>query len=119
MNLPLEKRLKKRAHVELAYLQDELVEIMYSLDPKIILHGGTAIWRCLGGNRFSEDLDFYGKETDRAEFLKAFESRGLQVEKLKSTDNLFFSKVTDGRSIARIEINFGINLTSPLLVGVR
>ena len=64
MIIPLHKRLRKRAHVELALLQDEVMEILYGIENGLVLHGGTAIWRCYGGNRFSEDLDFYCQNTE-------------------------------------------------------
>jgi len=59
VKIPLEKRLKKRMDVEIAFLQDEVVEILYAIESRLVLHGGTAVWRCYGGNRLSEDLDFY------------------------------------------------------------
>ncbi|MFH1246948.1 MAG: nucleotidyl transferase AbiEii/AbiGii toxin family protein, partial [Candidatus Micrarchaeota archaeon] len=58
MNFPLANKLKKRLHLETATLQDEVVDLIYSISSPV-LHGGTAIWRCYAGNRFSEDLDFY------------------------------------------------------------
>ena len=59
MRIPLANKLKKRLHSETAFLQDEVIDIVYGLEPNAVLHGGTAIWRCYQGNRFSEDLDFY------------------------------------------------------------
>ena len=59
MNEPLENRLKTPEQKNLANLQDRLVEALYGVDLDIILHGGTAIWRCYGGNRFSDDIDVY------------------------------------------------------------
>ena len=59
MAIVLFNRLKKKLHREIALLQDELIDIIYSIEPNAVLHGGTAIWRCFQGNRFSEDLDFY------------------------------------------------------------
>lgn len=40
------------------------MEAVYSLIPSVALHGGTAIWRCYNGNRFSDDLDLYLKKKD-------------------------------------------------------
>jgi predicted nucleotidyltransferase component of viral defense system len=59
MNEPLENRLRTPEQRNLANLQDRLVEALYRVDLDIILHGGTAIWRCYGGNRFSDDVDVY------------------------------------------------------------
>ena len=43
--------------VALARLQYSIVESLLEVDPGIVLHGDTAIWRCYSGNRFSEDVD--------------------------------------------------------------
>ena len=37
-------------------LQDEVMQIVYGIDSKAVLHGGTSIWRCYGGKGFPEDL---------------------------------------------------------------
>jgi predicted nucleotidyltransferase component of viral defense system len=108
MRIPLFNRLKKRLHVDIALLQDEVVDVVYSLNPEAVLHGGTAIWRCYAGNRFSEDLDFYISENEK--FKKAFEqalnSRGLQLCKYKKTSNSIFSKVSNGSVEVRFEASF-------------
>ncbi len=43
MRIPLGKQLKKRSQIEVAILQDELVDIIYSIVDDAVLHGGTAI----------------------------------------------------------------------------
>ena len=106
MRLPLEKRLKKRAHIDIAYLQDEAVRLMYGIESGLVLHGGTAIWRCYGGNRFSEGLDFYGKRIDKGRLEKDANSRGLEVEKAKETENLLYAKVSDASATVRVKVNF-------------
>lgn len=108
MRIPLFNRLKKRIHVETALLQDEVVDIVYGLSPKAVLHGGTAVWRCYSGNRFSEDLDFYlwaggGFE---AGFRKSLESRGLSLLKFKKTQNTAFSRIGNGIVEVRFEVAF-------------
>ncbi len=56
----IESYLKGRERqLAMARLQDAVVAAIYEIDKDIILHGGTAIWRCYNGNRFSEDVDFY------------------------------------------------------------
>ncbi len=42
-----------------AVLEDALVDLIYKNFGGFAMHGGTAIWRCYGGNRFSRDVDFY------------------------------------------------------------
>ncbi len=42
-----------------AELEDILIELLYSKYKTLVFHGGTCIWRCYNGNRFSRDIDFY------------------------------------------------------------
>jgi len=107
MDIPLEKRLRKRLHVDVGRLQDEVMEAAYALDGSLVFHGGTAIWRCFSGNRFSEDLDLYSSHPGRiADGLQEIlSSRALTLIKLKRTENLIFAKITDGVAEVRLEIN--------------
>ncbi len=111
MIIPLHKRLRKRMHTEIASLQDELIELIYAIDNRLVLHGGTAIWRCYGGNRFSEDLDFYCRDSHNIEklFVGKIKERSLEVLKFKKTENLIFCKVSNGSTIVRVEINFAVD----------
>ena len=104
MKIPLEKRLRKRMHVEIGYLQDEVVEVLYSFMDDLVLHGGTAVWRCYGGNRFSENLGFYGR-FEKEIIKNRLEARGLKVSKIKTTENLLFAKISNGNAEIRVEIN--------------
>jgi len=108
MKIPLENRLRKRLHIDIARLQDEVVEILYNIDNSLVLHGGTAVWRCYHGNRFSEDLDFYSpnikKITNNLE--SEIKKHGLELKKFKKTENLIFCKIGYENVEIRIEINF-------------
>ncbi|MCX6804156.1 MAG: nucleotidyl transferase AbiEii/AbiGii toxin family protein [Candidatus Diapherotrites archaeon] len=106
MKLPLRNLLKKQAHVELASLQDEACEIMYAVCPTAVFHGGTSIWRCYSGNRFSEDLDFYAQINDSFEQNLVIETkkRGLSVSKFRKTKNNIFAKISNGRIEVSLEI---------------
>lgn len=117
MIIPLEKRLRKRMHVEIALLQDETAEILYGIENNLVLHGGTAIWRCYGGNRFSEDLDFYCKDVGKIEeqLKTKLEERGLTVPKFKKTGNLIFCKVSNGGAEICIEINHSAKKTGAIV----
>ena len=110
MRLPLEKRLKRRIHVEVAALQDLMVEIVYKLDERAVLHGGTAIWRCFGSNRFSEDLDFYlSTHKDlKNSFVNECKKYGIEPKKFKKTTNIVFAKVAFGNAEVRVEGNFKV-----------
>lgn len=121
MRIPLSKRLRKQEHREIASLQDEVVEIMFSAfaDCKPVLHGGTAVWRCYDGNRFSEDLDFYALEREdfKERLLKEAKALGLSVAKFKQTENVVFAKISDGGVEVRLEINFARVRTEEAVVG--
>ena len=106
MRIPLINRLKRRSQKGVALLQDEVMDIVYAIAPKAVLHGGTAIWRCYAGQRFSEDLDFYLKAgIDFEQKLKSeLESRGLQLLKYKKTENAVYSKISGGNTEVRLEL---------------
>ena len=105
MKLPLANKLKRRLHIQMAALQDEVAAIIYAMEANAILHGGTAIWRCYDGNRFSEDLDFYIHPDSGFEegFRNKIKERGLLLMKFKKTENAIFSKITDGFAEVRFE----------------
>jgi len=53
-------KLRKLAQKGVASAQDKIVEEVFKVFGKTaVLHGGTGIWRCYRGNRFSEDVDVY------------------------------------------------------------
>ncbi len=104
MNIPLQKLLKKQSQVELAFLQDEALEIVHSLDENAVFHGGTCIWRCYNGKRFSEDLDFYSsKKFEEKDFFIEVKKRGLFLTKFRKTDNSVYSKISSNRVECSIE----------------
>ncbi len=47
------------AQYKRAVMEDALVDLVYKEFGAFVMHGGTAVWRCYGGNRFSRDVDFY------------------------------------------------------------
>lgn len=106
MRIPLEKRLKRQAHRDLAALQDKVVECMYSLEEGAVLHGGTAIWRCFQGNRFSEDLDFYAmpKKTFQAALENSLRTWNARLTKFRQTGNAIYAKVESGRVTVSLEL---------------
>lgn len=59
MDIPIEGLLSGR-RLDVARLQDAVVGLIYNyVQPNAILYGGTAVWRCYDGGRFSEDIDLY------------------------------------------------------------
>ncbi len=61
--MALYKELSTDEQKRIAMLQDVAIDIVDKAIKNYVLHGGTAIWRCYGGNRFSYDLDFYFDES--------------------------------------------------------
>jgi predicted nucleotidyltransferase component of viral defense system len=108
--LPIDKKLKKRVHKNIALAQDILVMEIYNNFPAAVIHGGTALWRCYGSNRFSEDVDLYLplaiKEKGLEEFLDNLRSKGFTVEKFKRTNNSIFAKFFYLDSVIRFEAVF-------------
>lgn len=112
MRIPLSNRLRRKAHAEIAALQDEVVEALYAAFPetKFVLRGGTAVWRCYGGNRFSEDLDFFTVSVlppgFKESFFAAMRALGLEVTKFKRTANTVFAKISGGGGVEiRVEVS--------------
>ncbi len=106
--IPIILRLKKAAHREVAKAQDLVVEALYELFDNAVLHGGTAIWRCYGGNRFSEDVDVY-IERDSKKLGKLFdrlEKKGFVVEKKKIGERSLYSTLRLNDTIVRFEVLF-------------
>jgi predicted nucleotidyltransferase component of viral defense system len=99
--------LKRQAQVHLAELQDEIIDILYAIDPDAVLHGGTAIWRCLQGNRFSENIDCYslaGKNF-KAKLEAELKKRDLVLKKFKESENTIFSKISNGQTEISLEVS--------------
>ncbi len=104
--IPLAEKLRKRLHRTVSTGQDILVVEAYNAFPSAVLNGGTAIWRCYKGNRFSEDLDFYLPSTDRSRLdrlLANLDRRGLHKEKIKATPNAVFGKFSYLDVVVRFE----------------
>ncbi len=106
--IPLILKLKKASHKEIARAQDIIVETLYSLFDKAVLHGGTSIWRCYNGNRFSEDIDVYlPKDINKVTALfEALEKKGFQAIKKKIGENSIYSSFKFNRVLVRFEAIF-------------
>jgi len=74
--------------------------------PDLILHGGTTIWRCYSGNRYSEDLDFYlvDQVDIYTKITQVLKEINLNLLKYKQTENVIFAKVSDNNIEVRVEI---------------
>jgi len=106
--IPLQLKLKRRSHKEIAYAQDIIVETLYEFFQKAVIHGGTSIWRCYQGNRFSEDIDVYIKKDEKALelFFKALEKKGFKLLKKRIKENSLYSSLQLNDAIVRFEALF-------------
>ncbi len=94
--ITLQNKLRKKQQKDLAAAQDALLTEILNSFPDCIIHGGTAIWRCYGSKRFSEDIDVYlpikykSSEAIR-QFLKDMSRKGFIVNKFREKENSIFS----------------------------
>ncbi|MEM4374826.1 MAG: nucleotidyl transferase AbiEii/AbiGii toxin family protein [Nitrososphaerota archaeon] len=105
-SIPLAHKLRKRIHRMVAQGQDLIAIEVYNFFPDAVMHGGTAIWRCYRGNRFSEDIDFYMRSVREEELGRLTERlrvRGVLKQKIKLTENAVFSKFTYMDAVVRFE----------------
>ena len=106
--------IKDQAQMEKAKLEDVLVELLYSRYNSLVFHGGTSIWRCHGGNRFSRNMDFYlhaKTKEEKAQHYKKFseflKDSGFLIKEKgyeKATDTMHF--LVESNTKMKIDINF-------------
>ena len=66
--------------LKLSELQDYVIDIIYDrFQPDTLLYGGTAIWSCFGGARFSEDIDMYMNRESFNSFISSLDRYGLRL----------------------------------------
>ncbi|MDO8481363.1 MAG: nucleotidyl transferase AbiEii/AbiGii toxin family protein [Nanoarchaeota archaeon] len=106
--IPLSLRIRRETHRAIASAQDTILKEVYLHLDKAVLHGGTAIWRCYQGRRFSEDLDFYfPKELARIqEIFAALEKLGFRISKKKIGARSVYSELERDRAVVRLEATF-------------
>lgn len=107
-NIPLNLKLRKKSEKEIAYAQDIIVEELYKFLPDAIIHGGTALWRCYQGNRFSEDIDVYIKkdEVKIEEFFKSLERKGFRIIKKRVKESSLYSELSLNNVSVRFEATY-------------
>lgn len=102
-------KLRKRAQKDVASAQDKIVEEIFKIFGKTaVLHGGTGIWRCYQGNRFSENVDVYiPKNLDKLNLIfENLRKIGFIIEKKKIGENILHSSLKLGGVIVRFEAFF-------------
>ncbi len=107
--------INDKTQFEKAKLEDTLVQVLYSSYPDLVFHGGTAIWRCYLGNRFSRDIDFYLKgglqDTGACykKFVKFFKDSGFPVKSSNydnGTKTMHFIVETNTKMKVDINLNY-------------
>jgi len=100
--------MRRERHKKIARLQDMILETLYQVFPRSVLHGGTAIWRCYSGNRFSEDVDVYmGKNIEKIErFFEELRKVGFKILKKRTTKNSLYSVLSFESTEVRFEAIF-------------
>jgi len=106
--IPLNLKLRKKAEKEIAYAQDIIVGELYRFFPNAIIHGGTAIWRCYQGNRFSENVDVYINKDERKieDFFKSLEGKGFKIIKKRVKEASLYSELILNSTLLRFEATF-------------
>mgnify|MGYP001583367715 CR=1 FL=1 len=106
--IPLILRLRKVNHREVAKAQDMIVQTLYEVFDDAVFHGGTCIWRCYKGNRFSEDIDVYLRRdlVKINKFFEILEKKGLRIERKKIGENSVYSNLFFNRTAVRFEAIF-------------
>lgn len=78
-NVPIAALISGK-RLAVAALQDVVVEIIYDrVQYDAQMYGGTAIWRCYNGSRFSEDIDIYVKRGFVKKLEKQLPLHGLSI----------------------------------------
>ncbi len=108
MKLPLISRIRKQSHRNIASVQDILIDETFRIIPSAVFHGGTCIWRCYGGKRFSEDLDFYFPKNKKLinKLFGTLEKKGFEIKKKKISDKSVYSELKYNRVSVRLEATF-------------
>lgn len=108
MRIPINLKLKRKLHKDVSYAQDIIIQELYDFFPNAVIHGGTAIWRCYNGNRFSEDIDVYiSRDKERIEkFFQGLAKKGFKIIKKRVKQNSLYSALEFAGVLVRIEAIF-------------
>lgn len=109
MTEPLMLRLRRPDFLSLAELQDRFVDTIFSFDHDFVLHGGTAIWRCYNGNRFSFDIDGYITSKKESVLLKRdltweISRGGMRLTNMRTMDGTIIAGVASDTSELKLEL---------------
>jgi len=110
VKIPLILRLKKESQKNVARAQDIVVDELFKVFNKAVLHGGTGIWRCYQGNRFSEDVDVYiPKDLEKLnQLFNNFMKNGFIIEKKRIRGKSLYSNLKFNDFFVKFEALFKI-----------
>lgn len=119
MDVPISHRLRNKTQLSIAELQDKFVEAVYQSDSNIILHGGTAIWRCYSGNRFSYDVDAYIRNVREFNAIRhgltfSLSRLGCKIDSISIIERSIFAVVSDQIARLSVDISYRANGIRPL-----
>ncbi|MGC8587390.1 MAG: nucleotidyl transferase AbiEii/AbiGii toxin family protein [Candidatus Micrarchaeia archaeon] len=107
MDYPIGSMLRGEK-LAIAQLQDTLIEIIYNhVQPDAVLYGGTAVWRCYGGGRFSEDIDIYVSKSFSKRLLHELRKHNLTIV-WKNPELESNARISDGQTNVLLEAKTGM-----------
>ena len=93
--------------LKIALMQDAVVELIYDyVQPDAVLYGGTAIWRCYNGGRFSEDIDMYVSRSFESGFEANAGRHGIKVV-WRDKELPLHMRLSDGNTEMLLEASLG------------
>ncbi len=110
LKIPLNLKVRNSSQRKIAYAQDILAVELYVFFPRAVIHGGTAIWRCYSGNRFSEDLDVYLEKDEETlkRFFSSLESKGFRSLKKRIKERSVYAEWEFNGISVRFEATFQV-----------
>lgn len=103
--MTIETELTKGEQLQKARLQDQIAGALALEGRSAVLHGGTGIWRCYSGRRFSDDIDVYiWKENKVVGMLNRLRLSGLQTFRGKVRRYNYYT-VSNGATEVSIQVN--------------
>ncbi len=93
--------LLQQNNLKKARLQDKIIELIFKNVKDAVFHGGTCIWRCYGGKRFSKDIDIYiAKQSSIKKVLNRLIQEGFDVKTDTQRRLTFFYTVHNSTDVS-------------------
>lgn len=106
MEMPIESLIQGK-RLEVARMQDRVITLIYDhVQPDAMLYGGTAIWRCYGGGRFSEDIDIYVDSNFWDRLAPALKKEEITVT-WRDAESPLHMRLSDGNTELLLEASTG------------